>query len=627
MGRLETLLAGLALLTIPFVGVMRILAWDQGPYADERSRLVAEAVAPEEREDAAFATSSECQSCHPAAYQAWHASYHRTMTQAASPEAVLANFEDVELSRVVAPRRAGERARRETYRLSRRGDEFWVTLVSPRPGVPDRESRVVMTTGSHHQQVLWVWGGQGREVFHLPFTYLIDEGRWVERNEAFLAPPEDPFGEVLWNDVCIECHSTAGQPRFVDGQPSEPAVVELGIACESCHGPAREHIEANRSPWLRFIKRDREDDTVVNPARLDARRASQVCGHCHSISSYPSADRFRGHWNEYEPGDEFETDGRVMIRPGSDDPLQEAVVAEMARAEQGRFPRDRFWSDGAVRVAGREMNDTVGSPCFEGGEFSCMSCHSMHEYEDTDDQLASGMRGDAACTQCHPQFEANVTAHTKHAPDSPGSRCMNCHTPYTTYGLLKAIRSHRVSSPDVEVELETGRPNACNACHLDKSLAWTEAQLERDFGIEPGPGLGSAGEVPSGPRWIATGDAGVRALAAWYFGWEPAQQAAGSDWGTPYLAELLSDRYAAVRLLAVRSLRAQPGAAEFAAALVEEGGRAGVRARNQIQKQWSGRTHRSALPGPLLLPAARFDRAAWQRLAKGRDTRPLALIE
>ena len=43
----------------------------------------------------------------------------------------------------------------------------------------------------------------------------------------------------------------------------------------------------------------------------------------------------------------------------------------------------------------------------------------------------------------------------------------------TTYGLVKAIRSHLIDSPTVESSLTTGRPNACNLCHLDRTLDWT----------------------------------------------------------------------------------------------------------------------------------------------------------
>jgi len=552
------------------------------------------------------------------------------MTQLATPEAVVADFDDVELSRIVPARRPGTKPRIERYRLSRRDDQFWVALEGPDRRMPPRESRVVMTTGSHHQQVVWVWGGRGREIFHLPFTYLIDEGRWIERNQAFLAPPEDPFGEVLWNDICIECHSTGGQPRISQsGAPSNPRVVEFGISCESCHGPGRDHVEANRSPWHRFWNRNLEDPTITNPKRLSARRASHVCGRCHSITSHAVNDVWEGHWNAFEPGDDLEADGRVVMHPESKDPAHQKVIAEHARVEAGRFPRDRFWSDGAVRVAGRELNDVVTSPCFEGGEFSCLSCHAMHDYESVVDQLDSEKTGDRACLQCHERFEQDITAHTAHPEESSGSRCANCHLPYTTYGLLKAIRSHRVSSPSVATELSTGRPNACNACHLDRDLAWTQEHLERKYAIEPVLLAGHVNEVAAGPRWIGTGDAGVRALAASYMSWAPAREASGDDWMTPYLSELLTDRYAAVRMVAVRSLRKQPGSDDFASDLVEAGGAAADLARQRIQASWLQKQHRSPTrgPGPLLDTPDSFDRAAWARLVESRDTRPLALIE
>ena len=50
--------------------------------------------------------------------------------------------------------------------------------------------------------------------------------------------------------------------------------------------------------------------------------------------------------------------------------------------------------------------------------------------------------------------------------------------PRTTFGLLRAIRSHQVSSPTVKESVEYGRPNACNLCHLDQTLARTAEKLE-----------------------------------------------------------------------------------------------------------------------------------------------------
>src|SRR5437867_1558510 len=39
-----------------------------------------------------YITSESCKACHPGQYATWHSSYHRTMTQVVTPEAVLGEF-------------------------------------------------------------------------------------------------------------------------------------------------------------------------------------------------------------------------------------------------------------------------------------------------------------------------------------------------------------------------------------------------------------------------------------------------------------------------------------------------------------------------------------------------------
>jgi hypothetical protein len=103
--------------------------------------------------------------------------------------------------------------------------------------------------------------------------------------------------------------------------------------------------------------------------------------------------------------------------------------------------------------------------------------------------------------------------------------------PYTTYGLLKTIRSHQISSPSVRASLETGRPNACNLCHLDKTLAWTAEYLNQWYGTaKPALGLADSDEqsVAASLLWLLRGDAGQRAIVAQSMGWPAAQQASGT---------------------------------------------------------------------------------------------------
>jgi hypothetical protein len=299
----------------------------------------------------------------------------------------------------------------------------------------------------------------------------------------------------------------------------------------------------------------------------------------------------------------------------------------------------RFWSDGAVRVNGREYNSLLGNPCFQRGEMSCLSCHSMHpppsderpRKEWANDQLKQGMNGSPACLQCHERFEdeATLVAHTHHAPDSHGSNCLNCHMPNTAYGLQKATRNHGIAFPDVTTTLATGRPNACNLCHLDRSLGWTAEQLEAWYG-KPQPELSDRDRNVAGAAvWTLSGDAGVRALMAWHLGWAPAQQASGTAWMAPYLAQLLIDPYDAVRSMAHRSLRSLPDFESFAydstAALPaqHEGSRRAFR-------QWNQRRTGAPPADPqavLMNKRGGLRLALFNELLKQRDDRNVYLAE
>ena len=119
--------------------------------------------------------------------------------------------------------------------------------------------------------------------------------------------------------------------------------------------------------------------------------------------------------------------------------------------------------------------------------------------------------------------------------------------------FFKAVRSHTVDSPKIDVRHRSGRPNACNLCHLDQTLEWTAKHLA-DWFDQSIPTLNEEQRtIAAGPLWTLTGDAGMRALMAWHLGWQPARDADKSDWRAPYLATLLEDPYPAVRVIAART--------------------------------------------------------------------------
>ncbi|MCU1279395.1 MAG: hypothetical protein JWM53_2941 [bacterium] len=568
--------------------------WASRSASRQRSAEALRASVPQPLADGGYVSSDSCRACHPSEYASWHRSFHRTMTQAASATNVRAPF-------------AGETLLSDdgrSYRLRRDGDELWVDIS----GAGAR--RIAMMTGSHHMQAFWLPGARGNEQLEFPFTYLFDDQRWVSRRDVFLVGREYGKQPSVWNRICIECHVTGGQPRF-DARSDVPAsrVAELGIACEACHGPAAQHVAANASPRRRLALHgsDGADATIVNPARLSPERTSEVCGQCHGIACPP--DGWLQHGIGYRPGQPLRDKKPILQRAT----LRDSNCARQIGADAS-FAPSRYWRDGMVRVSGREYNGLLASPCYQRGALTCLSCHSMHQ-SDPDWQLAADRDGNAACTQCHRAIGEKLEAHTHHRAGSTGSTCYNCHMPHTTYGLLRAMRSHQISVPRVQESLEAGRPNACNLCHLDRTLAWTAAALQRWWGT-PLPSLTSEQRtVAASVLDVARGEAGVRAIAAWSMGWSAARAASSGAWTAPLLIELLDDEYAAIRYIAYRSLRSLDGFADFKYDYV---GAPETRwaAQREARERWSQSGAATAPTRPELLFAddGRFLRGELERL-------------
>ncbi len=593
----------------------------------------AETIVPDNRpiqsETGAYVTSDSCRSCHAANYTSWHASFHRTMTQVAEPANFAADMNGLELA-----------FDGWQYRAERRGDDFLVRKRREGEVEYGTPQKVVLLTGSHNLQMAWLETGQDRTLAQFPFAYIIAEKLWAPVAETFLMPPslKEPYAIGAWNGACMDCHVTQGRSRFVKDNRFDSRVAEFGIACEACHGEGREHIAQNRNPIRRFALHVKHaaDPTVTNAARLKGPESTLACGQCHSVFAFTNMDTkldFNRNGRDFRPGKK-DLGQRFVLQPAEPDhPDQKAFI----NRTEPHYIGDRFWPDGMVRVTGREMNGVQASPCFRGGDFSCLSCHEMHRTSGSEadlktwrrNQLKPGMDGDAACLQCHQKFAANVTAHSHHAPESAGSRCYNCHMPNTTFGLLRAMRSHQVSTPTVQESVTRGRPNACSLCHLDKTLAWTAEKL-RDWYQKPAPELSADDStISAGVQWIMKGDAAQRAIVLWGMGWEPAQRAAGRDWFYPFAIYGLSDPYAAVRFVSWKSLQSLPGFADFPFTYTADEAIRNESVAAAYQKWWQEvRTIDSVFkPETTLDSLGHYQPELFRRLRSERNQTPVLLAE
>jgi hypothetical protein len=160
-------------------------------------------------------------------------------------------------------------------------------------------------------------------------------------------------------------------------------------------------------------------------------------------------------------------------------------------------------------------------------------------------------------------------------------------------------------------------------------VAWTAGYLTEWYGAQSPELDATEQSIAASLLWALRGNAVQRALVAWSMGWDAAQDASGTDWLAPYLAELVDDPYDAVRFVAYRSMRTLPDLAEL------EYNFMGPPAEREAVKQrvldtWTasrGASTRGGVAELLLNSDDSRQQTAIDRLLRDRDVRPLNLAE
>ena len=481
------------------------------------------------------------------------------MTQPANPETVFGAFDGRTLSARARPTpctsaattsgsRCDDGARRE--RAARRARD----RLAPPADLLARDRQAARARRRSRSRGSWTSSASSR----------------ARRRSCARPAPGRPAEVGRWNTTCITCHTTHGVPKRGAHGELDTRVAEFGIACEACHGPGREHVRANAVPLAALL-----------PARQPARRR-----HDRPVPAARSAPRFRdvrpvprrlavphepthAHWNEhgfaYRPGADRERDpGAVPAVAARPRAAGRAHHAAACRATPRPCSGRTAWcaSPAASSTGWSSRPATSAARCRACRATRCTSRgRAAQRRAWADDQLALGMDGDAACLRCHTAVQpTTLAAHTHHAADSSGSRCYNCHMPHTTYGLLKAIRSHQVTVPTSRTSVEH-RPAQRVQPVPPRPHAGVDRRRSCASGTaSPRPTLDArAASVAASLRWALRGDAGQRALLAWGFGWQPARRLRAATGRAFALGVLMDDPYDAVRYHRWRSLRRVPG--------------------------------------------------------------------
>jgi len=489
--------------------------------------------------DENYIKSENCLVCHEQKYRSWSHTYHSKMTQEATPKAVTGDFEKNNTLEYL-----GIKARME-----RRGNEFFMNFEYP--DGKKESNKIYRTVGSRRMQQYVT--RQNGQYTRLPIAYDLVDGRWMSLNGSFFYPDGDKFFQhkSTWDLNCVFCHNVKAQPNYNrQTQLANTEVAEIGIACGACHGQGAEHAQIAASPAVRaqWLLDENADRKIVFPPKLNSDRSLMVCAHCHGQRVPNPPDRINEIMGKGDPFDAGE-DLSTFYTPVQKD----THIGDYSFAA-------RFWDNGSPRLTAFEYQALTRSQCFikgkPGSRINCLSCHTMHE-GDPKGQLTADMRTNQACNQCHQQFNEpqKLIAHTKHQAESAGSSCYACHMPQVVYGVMSFHPTHDITVPQPELTAAGGVPNACNQCHVDRSVNWAIAQSKtlwpdryKNSQASPDDQFNEA----EGVRALFAGDALTRAMAA-----DALTAHTDPDYYLPFLTEAFaSENYPIVRYFAANGLAA-----------------------------------------------------------------------
>lgn len=441
-----------------------------------------------------YVGSSACQRCHETEYTQWQRSLHVKMTKPIAEATIVGDFTDG--TRMSAYGRS--------YEFGRSGGQPFIRVTLP--DRPAETFRVDYTLGAKRYQGYLSHLPDGR-MYVLPAFWQTETRRWIDWKEITPIPDGAHDLKQIWNANCFNCHATNLVQGYDLGSKSyRTKWTEMGIGCEACHGPGREHValadawdkDPASKPAYDNESTNRQLTDVLktlSTRSADPRRVFDTCAYCHGNKT----NFFVG----FRAGDRYEDYALPFL-------LSDEIPANDLQGE--------FWPDGKPNRFNRNQALML-SGCFQAGSIACTNCHVAHgsRYEHSlKVNVYEGRYGDTLCTQCHQEQKTGglrpsgeereaagatpgaqdrvpdptrsfttgegLRAHTFHAPESEGSRCIGCHMSDVNWRMLVRRRDHTFRPPNPEMTARFGVPNACTTCHDDKTPEWASAQMDAWWG-------------------------------------------------------------------------------------------------------------------------------------------------
>jgi len=398
-------------------------------------------LSPSRADAPSYVGSQTCTTCHQAQSDDWSRSHHALAWMLPSAENVLADFDDTVFEHHGI-----------THRFTQRDGDYFMETDGPDGELV--QYRLNGVAGVMPLQQYLFETEPGRLQSH-DVTWDVTQARWYH-----LYPEQDlaasdgmhwtgPYKN--WNSRCAECHSTGFEKRYTSiDRTYASRQAEIGVGCEACHGPGSTHVGWAAGTPITGGQNLTDTGFTAGFTAANPEAEIQQCAGCHSRREPLLAQ-------SPLPGTPYHDSYRLAL-------LREGL----------------YHTDGAILEEVYVYGSFLQSKMYANG-VRCTDCHNPHSGE-------RRIAGNGLCTQCHseagnerfpslPLASYDTADHHFHRVGSDGAQCVSCHMIERDYMQIDGRRDHSFRIPRPDLSEETGAPNACTDCHIDRDADWAAAEI------------------------------------------------------------------------------------------------------------------------------------------------------
>ncbi len=383
-----------------------------------------------------YSGSESCIECHAHFYELWAPSHHGKAMQQITSELIIndsivsSDFFEIE---------------GKTYQVLKK----------------DSTLQLIENDGELSASFDIIWALGGKNVFYflisiengklqtIPLAYDIRKKTWYNNPESAIRHfPEGMPDEALpWKDrmytfnaACYSCHVSQLNTNYtLETDSYQTTWSEAGINCETCHGPAGEHVR---------IFKDLKEGEV--PESMGLIVTKTFTPEQHNASCAPCHAKMQPITASYTPGDPYFDNFGLTTLENTD-----------------------FYPDGRDLGENYTMTGWAMNKCAQKSDLHCVTCHTS-----SGRNRFTGENANNACLPCHVDNVENVGSHSGHYAGTEGAKCVSCHMPKTEFGrMVRSDHSFRPPMPEATIKFDS--PNACNICHTDKSAEWANSIVKK----------------------------------------------------------------------------------------------------------------------------------------------------